>query len=214
MNHELVGEVAAGFSAAAYVLYIVTILFPGKVLDDSSKPNRASWWMLTVIGFLIAESYESSGADSTLPVALVNSFGPLFIAILSLHKRFGVGGWEGNDKWCLGLVTLSVALRLTVFQHNPKASLFLNIAIDLVAIWPTIQKSYSSPESEGKWPWVLTVVASIINVFAINEWTPSKWTQPIYLFVFNSLILALLVRNGWCRAAVRRFGLFFSGLRA
>src|SRR3989338_874742 len=87
------GIVAGILSFVAYALYIFTTLI-GK-----TKPNRATWWVLTLVGLMIATSYYAGGARDTIWVALSYVLGPAIIAVLSL--KYGEGRWERLDQVCL-----------------------------------------------------------------------------------------------------------------
>ena len=199
---ELIGKVAGVVSFAAHALYILTTLFPGKILGQATKPNRATWWILTLVGGLIAESYYSSGASTTMWVAVSYFVGPLIISIISLSPRYGVGGWEGSDKWCLLLAIACLWFRVT-FSDYPKVSLVLSLATDIFGLWPTIRKSYLTAESEDRRAWAMEAGASFLNLFAINSLSWEIWIQPLYLLVFNTVIAMLLYRNGGCRKIVK-----------
>ena len=57
---EFIGIAAGILSFSSYSLYIFTTIF-GK-----TRPNRATWWILTLIGFMIASSYYAGGARATI----------------------------------------------------------------------------------------------------------------------------------------------------
>jgi len=67
INAEAIGIIAGIISFFAYCLYIFTTIF-GK-----TKPNRVTWWILTLIGLLIASSYYVSGVRATIWVAIIMS---------------------------------------------------------------------------------------------------------------------------------------------
>jgi hypothetical protein len=60
INAETIGIIAGIISFSAYFLYIATTIY-GK-----TKPNRVTWWILTLIGLLIASSYYVSGARASI----------------------------------------------------------------------------------------------------------------------------------------------------
>jgi hypothetical protein len=201
---ELIGKTAGILSFAAYALYILTTIAPGKFFGQTTRPNRATWWILTLVGGLIAESYYCSGAKTTMWVAASYFVGPLLISIISLHPKLGVGGWTGTDKWCLLCAVICLWFRMT-FPDYPKISLALSLTTDLFGLWPTIKKSYLTAESEDKYAWTLETGACFINMFAINSLSWEIWLQPLYLFVINATILALLVWNGLCQRIIKKF---------
>ncbi|MEI6528551.1 MAG: hypothetical protein WCO10_02670 [bacterium] len=87
MNFDLktvLGIVAGVIAFIAYVVYIKAIL------KGETKPNRATWFIWSFVGLVLATSYYYSGAENTIWVPFVEFIGPLAIAILSI--KYGEGG--------------------------------------------------------------------------------------------------------------------------
>lgn len=178
----LAGRVAGLFSLAAFVPYILSIL------RGRTRPNRATWWIWTVVGSLLAVSYYASGARHTLWVAVSYVLGPLITAILSL--RFGVGGSTRFDRGCL-LGAGMGALLWWAFS-SPLIALLINLGIDLLGALPTISKAHSDPGGEDTLAWGLFLLGNTLNLFAIEQWRFSIVVYPVYMFLLSALILLLL----------------------
>ncbi len=186
MNFDITGVsgmLAGWVSFFAFVLYYISII------RGETTPNRATWFILTIVGALIASSYYSIGAKETLWVAISYVIGPLITFILSI--KYGEGGWTIFDKVCLFLSSISVIL--WIISGSALSALLINIFIDFLGILPTIKKSYLRFNSEGLTPWVVTFFASVLNIIAIREWNFSIYIYPIYMMIFNSLIMMLLL---------------------
>lgn len=180
------GFFAGLLSLSAFVIYNISI-FRGY-----TKPSRVTWWVLTIIGTLILISYYQEGARSTIWVPLAYTIGPLFTAILSI--KYGVGGWNRLDRFCILFVAIS--LLLWWLLKDPLLVLITNILIDFFGILPTIKKSYKEPKTESGVSWGLEFIASIINLFAINSWTFSIYVYPVYLALANGAIaLGIITRT-------------------
>ncbi len=76
-----IGIIAGSLSFLAYLLYVV------DMIRGRCRPNRMTWWTLTVIGLMVAISYYASGARQTMWVALAYVAGPLIVSLLSF--RYG-----------------------------------------------------------------------------------------------------------------------------
>ncbi|MSU55821.1 MAG: hypothetical protein EXS51_00715 [Candidatus Taylorbacteria bacterium] len=188
---ELIGMSAGILSFAAYVLYFFST-FRGE-----TKPNRATWWILTLVGSLIAASYYASGARDTIWVAVSYVLGPAIIAVLSL--RYGEGTWERLDKICLaGALAGAVIWYLS---DSAITALTINILMDFLGLIPTIKKSYLRPEGEDRAAWMLESLAGICNLFAISVWTFAIAFYPLYLLAMNATITLLLLRPRRARTA-------------
>lgn len=179
------GLIAGALSFTAYLLYIFTTLW-GK-----TRPNRATWWILTAVGCIILASYYSAGARDTIWVPVSYILGPLIVALLSL--RYGDGGWTRFDRFCL--YGAGVSIILWWFFSSPVLALLTNILIDFLGLLPTVRKAYLRPEGEDRIAWALEFSANAINLFAVGEWIFAIAVYPIYLVMMNGLITALLFRQ-------------------
>lgn len=184
INHQLFGVLAGVLSFSAYTLYIY------KTLKGKTKPNKATWWILTLIGVIISSSYYAGGARATMWIALSYVLGPLIIAITSI--KYGEGEWESLDKWCLFVAIISAFV--WYFSKSPQIALVMNIVMDFIALVPTIKKSYLRPEGEDRPAWTLESISGLINLFAIEIWSFSLYFYPLYLIFINGIITTLLYR--------------------
>ncbi len=181
--HEILGVIAGILALGSFLTYYYAIL------NGKASPSRVTWFILTLVGIMIAASYYSIGARDTIWVPIGYVIGPFITFILSI--KYGEGGYTLLDQSCIVLVLLS----LVVWYISGSAilTLIISIFIDFVGIIPTVIKSYVRPESEYLPSWILTFVVSIINILAVSEWEFSIYIYPIYMIVFNGLILFFLL---------------------
>lgn len=185
-----IGIIAGALSFSAYVLYIVS-MWRGEC-----RPNRFTWLALTAIGFGVAVSYYATGARQTMWIALAYVIGPLIISILSF--KYGEGGWTKLDRICL--LGVAVSLLLWWIFSSPLIALVVNILVDFFALIPTITKSALRPRGEDRVAWLIEVLANVINLFALEQWTFSLVVYPAYLILVNAGIVILLF---WPRKTVK-----------
>jgi hypothetical protein len=180
----VLGLVAGIIAFSAYVVYVISILKGG------TKPNRATWWIWSFMGLVLALSYDLSGAENTIWVPYVEFLGPFIIALLSL--KYGEGGLNNRiDIICLIGATLSIIL-WAIFK-NPVIALVTNLITDSFAIVPTIKKSYLRPEGENFWAWFGTGAADSLNMFAVERFTFAILVYPIYMLVSDLIIILILL---------------------
>jgi hypothetical protein len=180
----IAGKVAGIVSLAAFIPYIIAILRgKGKI-----RPNRATWWIWTAVGFMLGASYYSSGANHTIWVPVSYIIGPFITAIISI--KYGEGGWTPFDRICLLGAGIS-AILWWIFS-SPVVALYVNIFIDLMGALPTIRKAYHEPESEDRIAWALFITGNIINLFAIETRTFTISAYPIYMFLCCGTITFLV----------------------
>jgi len=185
IDGTILGVIAGILSFSAYVLYIVS------TLQGKTKPNRATWWILTLVGLMIAMSYYAGGARDTMWVALSYVLGPAIIAVLSL--KYGEGRWERLDQVCLTGALISALI--WYLSESALTVLLVNILMDFIGLVPTIKKSYLRPEGENRTAWTLESFAGLLNMFAIERWTFAIAFYPMYLLILNMTITTLLFRT-------------------
>ncbi|MDD5068894.1 MAG: hypothetical protein PHS53_03290 [Candidatus Pacebacteria bacterium] len=179
--HPILGILAGVLSFCAFIPYTRSIL------RGESKPQRATWFIWTFVGFTLLASYYTSGATSTIWVPISYFFVQAFIAFLSI--KYGVGGWTTLDKICIGGVIISVILWMTT--GSPLIALLMGIVIDFLGLIPTVLKTYKNPKSEDRFAWSISFVASIINLFALQSFSISIVSYPAYM-VFNTGLVFFL----------------------
>ena len=184
VTQAFLGQLAGILALLAYPVYIRGIT-AGK-----TRPNRATWWILTLAASVLAASYYAEGARDTMWIAVAYIFGNLAIAVLSL--RYGYGSWTRADKACLAAAIGSAILWW--FLDAPGVALSATIVIDFFGILPTVYKSYNKPSTESAAAWFIDGISSIINMFAIGTWTFAIAAYPLYLLVTNCLIAYLVLR--------------------
>ncbi len=178
----IAGRVAGIVSLVAFIPYILAIL------RGETKPNRASWWIWTVVGFMLGASYFSSGANHTIWVPVSYAIGPFVIAILAL--KHGEGGWTRFDRACL--LGAGVSVVLWWMFSSPLIALLINLFIDFMGALPTIRKSYCEPEREDRTAWALFFVGNIVNLFAIETWMFAIAVYPVFMFLVSGAITTLV----------------------
>jgi len=184
MEIQAILGIAAGvISTAAYIPYFASIL------KGRTRPNRATWWIWAVLGIIICASYWSVGARSTfwytLPIGMVTT------ALLSL--KYGVGGWTPFDRLCLG--GAAAGLLLWWVSGIPFTALAVGMIIDMIGYFPTMRKIWGGSGSEDRLTWAMFLAAAVLNVAAIDKWTLEIAFYPLYIVVFNALVLALILRE-------------------
>ncbi|MDD5171877.1 MAG: hypothetical protein PHF60_02460 [Candidatus ainarchaeum sp.] len=182
MNYGAFLGIAAGVIAiAAYIPYIRSI-FRGR-----TRPNRATWLIWAVLGFIICASYWSVGARNTFWFTL--PVGTVVIALLSI--KYGVGGWTPFDRLCL--LGAASGLLLWWVSGIPFSALIVGILIDIIGYLPTMKKIWHDPASEDRLTWTMFFVASVLSLFALETWVFEIAILPIYVVLFNGAMLALIL---------------------
>ena len=176
---------------AGIVSILASVPYTISIFKGITKPNRASWFIWTVVGILLFLSYKATGAHNTIWVPLVYAILPAFTAILSI--KYGIGGFSRIDIFCL--IGAMLGILIWLISGTPILALISFIVIDSFGTVPTIKKAYYHPEQENTFAWALMVLANILNVIAIEEMRFSLLAYPIYLLSMGLVILGLLLRK-------------------
>jgi pimeloyl-ACP methyl ester carboxylesterase len=181
-----IGMTSGAVALASFVPYIRSIL------RGQTRPNRASWIIWAFAEIITTATYAASGAGDTLWIAAGYSLGTVTVASLSL--RYGEGGASPIDVMCL--MGASIALIPWLVLDQAELALYMIIFVDVLAVFPTLKKAITDPDSEDKTYWSLSFLAAVINLFAINRWAPEIAAFPIYCFLgAGAIVLALYSRN-------------------
>ena len=187
MSHEWIGIIAGVLELASAPIYIWSIV------KGRTKPDRVTWWILTLVSGMITLSYFASGARETiwLPLVYTLTFG--ISAVLSL--KYGDGPVTLSILDRVSLVAALVSAALWWIIKSPVPSLFMNICTEFAGIVPTMNKAYRRPWTESPAPWVIGTVAAFLNLLAITEWTIVIASYPVYIFLTNIIITAFVLKR-------------------
>lgn len=182
--YETIGIIAGILAIAGYVPYIISIL-RGK-----TQPNRATWFIWTVVGGLLAFSYLAEGDQNTIWLPMGYFLGPLITVFLSL--RYGYAIWTKIDTICV--VAALISIIPWILSDNATLTLLINVLIDATGAIPTLIKTYHEPETEDLTAWVIFFIANTLQLIAISYWNLAA-VYPIYLFLLAGGIVALIIRD-------------------
>jgi uncharacterized protein with PQ loop repeat len=179
--HQMLGILAGILSILGYIPYIISII-KGK-----TQPNKATWFIWTLVGGLLAFSYLAEGDQNTIWLPLGYFLGPLITAILSV--RYGYAVWTKLDIVCI--IAALISIIPWILSKDATMTLLINVIIDASGALPTLVKTYREPETEDFTAWVIFFIANTIQLFAISEWGFAA-IYPIYLFFLAGSIVGLV----------------------
>jgi len=182
--HQTLGIIAGVLALVGYIPYIISIF------AHKTRPNKASWFIWTLVGGLLAFSYIATGDKTSIWLPLGYFLGPFITAILSI--RYGYAEWSRLDKICV--ITAVMSLVPWLMANNPLVTLYINMFIDLAGALPTIVKTYREPESEDFIAWFIFFIANTLEVFSVSKWTLAG-AYPIYLFFLAGTIVLLILKD-------------------
>jgi hypothetical protein len=188
---ELLGQLAGSISLLGFLPYIM------DTVRGKTHPNRATWWIWTLVGAMLCASYAASGARHTIWVPISYVLGPLITALLSI--KYGEGGASRFDRTCMGISLFS--LPLWWLARSPLLALLANMAVDLLGALPTIRKTYDTPAEESLLSWTVFLLADMLNLCAMGLWSVATSLYPLYLFILAAVLVLLMLRPAFSNAA-------------
>ncbi len=179
-------------SFAASPVYLVSIV------RGRTKPDRVTWWVVAFVSAMIAAEYHAVGARETLWLPI--EYAVSFVVIAAFSVRYGDGPLSLHvvDRVCVAGAVLSGVIWWA--GKSPWTALLASMATDFIGVLPTIVKVYGRPRTEDRFAWIVGTAASGLNVLALTSFTPTLSVYPIYVFVANACILALILRPAHCPA--------------
>lgn len=180
---EIFGYISAILSILMILPYIRDILL------FKTKPERASWLIWTVLGFISFFSQLAKGATDSLWLTGGQTFAVLIILLLSI--KYGVGGLTKRD--IRALIAAGIGLVIWYVTKEAAWALFIVIGIDSVGTSLTAIKSYEDPESETFSTWIISGTSGIFGTLAVGSFNLVLMAYPFYIIFANYLIVAMML---------------------
>lgn len=178
------------FGYISAILSIVMIVpYVRDILRHKTKPERGSWFIWSVLGFIAFFSQLAKGATDSLWLTAGQTFTVLIIFLLSI--KFGYGGLGKHD--IKALVGASVGLLLWYLTREASYALFFVIFVDSIGTYLTILKSYKDPESETLSTWIMSGTSGIFGMLAVGSFNPILLLYPFYLVVANYAVVGAIL---------------------
>ncbi|MFN8016261.1 MAG: hypothetical protein U0R17_06625 [Acidimicrobiia bacterium] len=191
MNKELI----VGLSSAIIAL-IGNIPYVISILRGNARPHRISMGIFTIVGLITFFNQVINGGGYSALFGASTAFSVLVFFVLSIKK--GMGGKSKLDIICL--ISALVLLVFWLASSETRITTLLAIAIDIVAIVPTVHKVYLHPETEIYWAWIVVGVSGFITVFAVPNNDLILYAWPVYVGFANCTV-ALIKKFGHIRSS-------------
>jgi hypothetical protein len=164
------------------------------IRHGKTKPERASWWIWTVLILVALAAQAAAGATWSLFLTGGLFAGDVVVALLSL--RYGYGRFKPVDAVSLGVAAVGIGLwKLT---NNPLAALVVIVGVDFLGNWLTLMKSWRAPYTENVITWVFMSIAAIAGILSVGSLNPTKIIFPAYVVIANCCTAAALIyRRHW-----------------
>ena len=177
-------------SVAATVLTIVSYVpYIRDMRRGRTKPHAFSWLIWTVVTYVTGAAQLAAGGGLGAMVAFTTGTIAAWIAYYSFRHRavrIRTGDWVS-----LGIALGAIPVWLATKQ--PLLSVIIVSAIDLVAFWITIRKTYNLPYSENLTQNILATIKHALTLAAQGQYNPTTLLYPSSLTLMNGGFCLLLI---------------------
>lgn len=180
---QLFGLLSAFLSAICYLPYL------RDIFRKTTKPERASWFIWTVLTCIAFFSQLAKGATNSLWLTGVEAIWVTVIFLLSI--KYGIGGFKRRD--IVALIIAFIGLVLWTLTKDATYALLLTIIVDGTGAVLTILKAYENPASETLSTWLLDGIAGLFAMFAVGSWDFVLLVYPFYIFIINLAVAAAII---------------------
>lgn len=177
-----------GYLSAILSIYMV-IPYIRDILKKETQPERASWFIWTVLGLIAFFSQWAKGATDSLWLTIGQTTAVLIVFLLSI--KYGVGGLSKRD--IKALIAAAIGLIIWYLTKEAAYALLITIAIDSIGTYLTVTKSYDDPGSETMQTWVISGTSGVLGALAVWEWNFILLIYPIYIALANYSVVTAMI---------------------
>jgi hypothetical protein len=177
---------------SSIVLLVGGVPYLRDIYNKKVHPHILSWIGWSFITAIGASAMLADGSEWVVAILFANTASCFMIAGYSIIKKVGVWSVSVYDFIFFGMGILGLILWQII--GLPVIALIFAISADLCFGVPTIIKTFKSPESETSFAWFASATSGLLSLFTIQQYTFSEVAYPLYLFIFDTLILLLILK--------------------
>lgn len=158
-----------GLATLAVILTVVAYIpYTRSILRGRTRPHVFSWLVWGVINVVVffAQLADKGGAGAW-PTG-ISGLGTLLIAFLSWQHKGDIHITRSD--WCFFVGSL-LAIPLWPLTSDPFLSVLVLTIIDVLAMGPTLRKSYYRPDQERASLYATVILRYILAIFALENYT-------------------------------------------
>lgn len=172
---QIFGLLSGILASISHIPYIIDI-FKG-----TTKPERATWLIWSVLGVTAFFSQLSKGATNSLWLNGLDTGGAILTFILSI--KFGMGGLAKRD--IITLIFAFLGIVMWYFTKEPMAALIIVVLVDFAGSILTVTKAYEAPKTETLSTWIILFFSGMFAAISVGELNFSLLLYPIYIGLIN-----------------------------
>jgi len=179
---------------SAALSFISMVPYLRDIFRKKTKPHPLSFLVWSITSAVWTAIAVNAGAGVAALLGVVDILLNFLIFILALREK---QKWVVKKFDVVCFVVAMVSLVLWLFERNfAGISVTLITVAEVVGFMPTIRKSWSHPFSETLSSWILTLLASILFIFALETYSFVTLANDVaWIPCYAILILVLIVRR-------------------
>lgn len=174
---------------AALISFCNLLYYISTVLKGKTKPHMYTWliWGLVTLVAAATQIISNGGAGSYF--TLLVAFNCLSIAALAYFK--GSKDVALSDRICLAACLVSIVLWQVA--PTPLIALLIVTGVDLTGFYPTIRKSFNSPQEENLFSFSLYGLTYFMSILALTNFNLLTTLYPLVIVLASWGLAAFLI---------------------
>lgn len=179
-------------AASVISFFLGTLAYVRDTIRGRSKPNRMTFLIWALGPFIAVAAGSAAGGGWVLLITFVSGFGPLCILLASYLNKEAY--WKlGVLDYACGVLAL-LALLLWSITNDPIIAIILAIVADALALYPTLLKAWSYPETETGVAYIAALFSASVGL-ALASNGVSETAFLIYLVLLNAVVTFAIYRR-------------------
>jgi hypothetical protein len=179
---------AAAALLAALLAVIVTVPYVRDILRGTTRPQRATWLIWSVLGVAAFAAQAASGPNWSL--VMIGSEACVMVLIFVLAIPHGEGGLRPIDLTMLCLAGLGL-VGWAIVDEPVVATMFVVVA-DAIGLGLMVPKTVRDPRSETLSTFVLASVSGVLGAIAVGRLDQALLLYPVYYALGNGVLATII----------------------
>lgn len=177
------------YLAATLVLFgDSTYLF--GVIKGRIKPNKVTWFFWAFAPFIAFFAQISKGVGLSSLITFAYGAVPVFIFLAAFLNKKAYWKLTSFDLMCGALALFGLILWQRTGEGN--TAIFFAVLADGFGTFPTVVKAWKAPQSEDYWIYLFNLIASIIVLLSLKQWSFAHYIFPVYILLLGSVLFFLI----------------------
>jgi hypothetical protein len=179
---------AAAALLAALLAVIDTVPYVRDILRGTTRPQRATWLIWSVLGVAAFAAQAASGPNWSL--VMIGSEACVMVLIFVLAIPHGEGGLRPIDLTMLCLAGLGL-VGWAIVDEPVVATMFVVVA-DAIGLGLMVPKTVRDPQSETLSTFVLASVSGVLGAIAVGRLDQALLLYPVYYALGNGVLATII----------------------